>query len=245
MLIALLLLAQSATGTAVGATPKPAPVVAAPEAAPAASSKNDSRIFGILPNYRSTSVPQGQATRITAKDKFMMALKDSADPGAFVITTFYAGLAQGDGQYLSFGGGMRGFGRRYGMMLVDGFSGTYLTEAVFPAVFRQDPRYFRLGQGTTFQRVRYSLGRLVLARCDSGRTCFNYGEIGGNLAQTYLANVYYPRAERSTDNAALRLTLAIGSDGISNLVKEFWPDLEQSRTVRRIATSRLFHLRAK
>lgn len=195
------------------------------EEAIAYTHEDQQRILGLMPNYRTTSIDQKSAKSLTLKEKFKIATKDAFDSSAFYSTILYAGMGQWGGQYSSLGGGVKGFSSRYGLMFADSVQGTYLTEAVFPTLFRQDPRYFRKGEGNVFGRAAYSLSRLAVTRADNGKLQINGTELAGNFAVSSISNLYYPASERTMENVVVRFSSTIASDAMNNLVREFWPDV--------------------
>jgi hypothetical protein len=54
---------------------------------------------------------------------------------------FAAGIEQANNSYAEYGQGAAGYSKRYAAKFVDGRNSDFLTHAVFPALFRQDPRY--------------------------------------------------------------------------------------------------------
>jgi hypothetical protein len=78
----------------------------------------------------------------------------------------------------SFGQGVRGYAHYFRTAYADYVIGDYMTEAVFPTILHQDPRYFRRGTGSGWPRPGYAGGQP-------------------------------------------------GVDMVSNILKEFWPDLER------------------
>jgi hypothetical protein len=203
------------------AAPKPKdedPSVQAPE---------DKRVFGVLPNYRTTenSIP---FKPITAKQKLKIGFKDSFDWPAYITGGLFAGLYQLENSNPSFGQGAAGYFRRFGTSSGDQIIGNMMTEAFVPALIHQDPRYFRLGngEGTKRHRLVYALESIVVARMDSGRKTFNFSEWGGNAMMAGIGNAYYPDG-RSVSDTGQRLLIACGTDALSNVLKEFWPDVKR------------------
>jgi len=90
----------------------------------------------------------------------------------------------------------------------------------------QDPRYFRLGEGSGWSRARYALTRIFVARTDSGHNTFNFAEWGGNAAAAALSNAWYPDTRTVSDNAQ-KLLIQCATDAFSNVLKEFWPDVKR------------------
>lgn len=187
--------------------------------------EDQKRILGLMPNYKTTSIDQKSAQSLTLKEKFKIATRDAFDSSAYISTFLYAGLGQASGQYPTLGGGAKGFASRYSLMFADGVQGTYMTEAIFPTLLHQDPRYFRKGEGNVFLRAGYSLSRLALTRGDSGKLQLNGTELAGNLSVSSLSNLYYPAGERTMHNTMVRFSATLASDAMNNLVREFWPDV--------------------
>ena len=181
------------------------------------------RIFGIIPNYR-TYPTLSDYQPITAEEKFKIATQDAFDRGTFVMAGLFAAKAQVSNSTPSFGQGVAGFARYYGTADCDLITGDYMTEAIFPALLHQDPRYFRRGTGSALARLGSAMGQIFWTRTDAGGHMFNFSEIGGNAAATAMGNAYYPENRNAADKAS-RLGIAVGIDMASNIVKEFYPDL--------------------
>lgn len=193
----------------------PNPPVQAPE---------DKRIFGVLPNNRTTENSLPFHT-ITAKQKMTIAFKDSFDLPVYPTAALFATLYQLEDQNPSFGQGMAGYAKRFGTAYGDQMIGNMMTEGLIPALGHQDPRYFRLGEGTRKYRAMYALSRIFVARMDSGHNSFNFSEWGGNAAAAAISNAYYPDTRNWNDNLQ-KLLIACSTDAFSNVLKEFWPDVK-------------------
>ena len=192
--------------------------------------RQTNRIMGVVPNFGAVSA-NTQLPPLTTKGKFWLATEDSFDYSSFIWTGIIAGQEFALNNYPEFGHGAAGYGRYYWHSFVDGVSGTYFTEAIVPWISHEDPRYYTMGHGGFFRRIGYALSRVVLTRTDSGRTTFNWSEVGGNALEAGLANVYYPPQERGAHQTAVNWGDQMESAALNDIAKEFWPD------VRRI----LFH----
>ena len=75
--------------------------------------QEDKRIFGVLPNNRTTenAIPFHE---ITAKQKITIAFKDSFDYPVYPTSAAFAALYQLENQNPSFGQGMAGYAKRFG-----------------------------------------------------------------------------------------------------------------------------------
>jgi hypothetical protein len=181
------------------------------------------RIFGVIPNNR-TSPSLTDYRPLSTKEKFEIARQDSFDRGTVVLAAAFAGDAQLTNANPSFGQGIKGYSRNFGAAFGDLVIGNYLSEAVYPALLHQDPRYFRRGNGSGWSRLRYSVGQIFWTHTDSNRTQFNYSEILGNSTAVAISNAYYPD-NRDAIGAGAKFGMQIGVDMASNILKEFWPDV--------------------
>jgi hypothetical protein len=182
------------------------------------------RILGIIPNFRAVSA-NTKLPPLSPWKKFRLATQDSFDYSSFIFPGMLAGVAQGKGSIPEFGHGASAYGRYYWHSLADEIAGNYLSEFVVPAATRTDPRYYTLGHGNFFHRTGYALSRLAITRTDSGHPTFNFAEVMGNGAGAGLSNLYYPAAERTWVKTYQKWSMQIALDGVSNVVKEFWPDI--------------------
>jgi hypothetical protein len=192
---------------------------------PTVQAVEDKRIFGVLPNNRTTeeSIPFHP---LTTRQKFRIAALDSFDWPVIPTAGAFALLYQLEDQNPSFGQGMKGYAQRFGTAYGDQMIGNLMTEAVVPWLSHEDPRYFRRGEGSLKGRAWYALTRIVVSRTDSGHNSFNASEWGGNAAAVAISNAYYPDTRTVSDNVQ-RLLIACGTDAFSNVLKEFWPDVKR------------------
>jgi hypothetical protein len=184
----------------------------------------DKRVFGVLPNYR-TANESAVYQPLTAKQKFTIASKDSFDYPLVGLAAVIAAYGQWDNSHPEFGQGWAGYGRRVGTSYADQAIGNMMTEGIFPSLLREDPRYFRRGHGSIKSRAFYAATRVFVTRTDSGGTRFNFSELLGNAAGTAISNAYYPDDRDVADNVE-KLGSQIGIDALSQVLKEFWPDIK-------------------
>jgi hypothetical protein len=185
----------------------------------------DKRVFGVIPNNRTTeaAIP---FKPISAKQKLTIAYKDSFDWPVYPTSAAFALLYQLEDQNPSFGQGMKGYSKRFVTSYGDQMIGNMMTEGFMPVVTREDPRYFRLGEGSKMHRIGYALSRILVTRTDSGRTTFNFSEVAGNSVAVALSNAYYPDT-RTVSNNLEKLGIQLATDAFSNVLKEFWPDVKR------------------
>lgn len=217
------LLANAQTGQ----TPAQPGAVAAPAAAksPCDSSQGPAtkRIFGIVPNYRTSPCLENYKP-LTVGEKFNIAREDAFDRGTVVLALAFAGEAQVTNANRDFGQGVEGYAKYFGTSYADFVIGDFMTEGIFPSLLHQDPRYFRRGGTSPAKRLGYAVGQIVWTHNDSGSSGFNYSEVVGNSVAVAISQSYYPN-QRTASDAAVKLISQLGVDAAANILKEFWPDI--------------------
>ncbi len=197
----------------------------APAGGAESSASSDKRAYGVLPNYRSAELGN-PFVPISNRRKMYIGYKDSTDYPVYFLSGAFAALYQLEDSHPSFGQGMKGFGKRYVTGYADQTIGNMMTESLLPVLFHEDPRYFRKGTGSVGSRLGYAATRIFVVRADSGKWRFNASEVIGNGIAAGIGNAYYPD-ERSVNDNIQRFYTALGTDAISQILKEFWPDVKR------------------
>lgn len=185
----------------------------------------DKRILWFFTNHRTTDESE-ELTKLTPGGKFAIAWGDATDRAIFLQTAVLSGIGQASDSNPSFGQGMEGYAKRFGATYADFAVENMTTEALFPILLHQDPRYFRRAEGTARSRVIYALSRLFITRGDSGTDQFNYSEVLGAAVSVAVSNAYYPDGRTAGNNVG-RYAEQLGFDAASNVLKEFWPNIKR------------------
>ena len=183
------------------------------------------RILKIFPAYGVVQNPAVPFHPLTSQDKFVLFVHGAADPSNLLVAATNAGIEQAADIFPGYGQGAEGYGKRFGASLADQASNSLFKNFAFPVLLREDPRYFRKGQGTIKQRFGYAISRVFVTRRDSGTTGFNFSRVLGSLASSALANTYYPASDRGVGSTFARVGIAFGTDSALNVISEFGSDL--------------------
>jgi hypothetical protein len=184
------------------------------------------RIFEVLPNYGTVENAQDLPPLSSGK-KFRLATASVFDWAAFPFNGGLAAIAQAKNDPKEWGQGWGAYGKRYGASFADNSIGTYMTTAIFPSLLHEDPRYYQLGKGSFIHRAYHGINRLFITRTDSGHDRFNYSETFGNAAAAAISNIYHVPGDRTASRNISTLGFLIFYDGVSNELKEFWPDIRR------------------
>lgn len=184
------------------------------------------RIFEVLPNYGTVETSK-TLPPLTTGQKFRIATASVFDWAAYPFNGALAAIAQAKNDPASWGQGWDAYGKRYGESFADNSIGTYMTVAVFPSLLHEDPRYYQLGKGSFAHRAYHGINRLFVTRTDSGHDRFNVSESLGNAVAAGLSNIYHPAEDRTVGRNISTFGFLILYDGLSNELKEFWPDIRR------------------
>jgi hypothetical protein len=176
------------------------------------------RLVGLVPNFYASYI--ADAAPMNPKQKFKLASRLAIDPSSFVIAGLIAGGQQANNSFPEYGQGAAGYGRRFGAAYGDFLIGNYISNAILPSIFKQDPRYFYKGTGTTKSRILYAISRSVVTRGDNGHLQPDYSGILGSLAAGGISNLYCPEGS-GFGTTVTNTLIGIGTSAGVNILQEF------------------------
>jgi hypothetical protein len=184
------------------------------------------RILGIMPNFSAVSADT-KLPPMSAKEKFVLAGRNSFDYSTFILAAFTAGFAMNANSYPEFHQGVKGYARYYWHGLADTASENFMVSGALPVVFHQDPRFYTLGHGSFKHRAFYGATRIFVSRTDDGNAMPNYSEIIGSGAAAGISSLYYPTRYRTWTKVGQKWLTSALIDGAGYTFKEFWPDINR------------------
>ncbi|HEV2350081.1 MAG TPA: hypothetical protein VG028_09585 [Terriglobia bacterium] len=186
---------------------------------------NGSHVLGFMPNHLTVEDPTSHPPVLTVNQKFKSMAENTFDPFEFLIVGAVAGIGQARNDPRSWAQGGKAYGKRYAAAFADQADWNFWVEAALPSLLKEDPRYYRMGQGGALKRTGYAISRIFVIRTDSGHSTFNFPEIAGAGISAAMANAYYPSENRTLSKNLSRWGFLIGEDTVLNILKEFWPDI--------------------
>jgi hypothetical protein len=183
------------------------------------------RMGGVVPNFN--AVLDGSSVPLTPGQKMRASFRSAIDPYQVALAGISSGIGQANRSHAAYGQGVEGYGKRFSASFTDQFDGTILGNGVFPILFHQDARYFRLGTGSFTKRLIYSVGTTVRCKGDNGKWQPSYSNLLGNLAAGGISNLYYPAEDRGFA-LTIEQGLTVTAEGaIGALLIEFYPDIRK------------------
>lgn len=162
---------------------------------------------------------------LTTREKVRLFVDDFTNPVTFVGAAFNAGIDQAQNGDPKFGQEFGGYSKRFGAMVADQASGAVFKDLVYPTVFSEDPRYYRLGRDGTGHRIIHALSHVVIAHRENGAHEFNYTEWLGTITTVALSSTYHGYREHGVGPYAEGGAIGIANDAGFDVLREFWPDL--------------------
>lgn len=192
--------------------------------APDAAKRQPKRILGVMPNYRAVTAGEIPPPP-TPRQAFIIATKNSFDYSAFIFTGITSLMAESSNAHPRLGTGITGYGRYYWRGFLDRTDGNYLVIFALPTIFHQDERYYAKGQGGFWKRAVYAASRIAITPDYHGHNSFNASEIFGRGIAQAISPLYYPSTDRTVGSVSKKYAFALGRDALTNVFREFWPDI--------------------
>jgi hypothetical protein len=189
------------------------------------------RIMGVMPAFNTTN--NQNAVPLTAGQKIRLSFRSAVDPWQFGITVVAAGIGQATDSHPSWGQGWTAYSKRYAASYGDLLDGTILGNGLMPALLHQDPRFFRMGEGTAkkpnseLKRFFYAASTNFVCKGDNGHWQPNFSNVGGNIISGEISQYYYPKVERGFGLAITNAMVVTLEGAIGSELLEFWPDIHR------------------
>jgi hypothetical protein len=171
-------------------------------------------------------IDPGQAVYpLRAKDKLVLSLAQQLEPWALTTPLLAAGWEHLLDSSPNYGSDKAGFGERLGASVLNQTSQAFLVDGVGNALFREDPRYYRVGGRDIGHRILYATDRTFLTRTDRGRTSINYAALVGYAGASALTMTYYPASSAKWSEVWKGYGISLATQPLGNALHEFGPDL--------------------
>src|SRR5581483_6730205 len=110
------------------------------------------------------------------REKLVLFFENSVDPVSILAAGFNSGLDQASNRDPTFGQGGAGYARRFGADFASQTAARFFGDFLYPTVFSEDPRYYRMGQGSKRARLLHAVSHTIIAHRDNGTPAFNFTE---------------------------------------------------------------------
>jgi hypothetical protein len=170
--------------------------------------------------------PGVQPESLTAEEKARLALKNTFGPRAIGNRMLVAGIDMWRSKPEEWGGGMDAYTMRFGSRM----GRLAVRNAVrlgTDVAFGIDPRYDRCACAGFLARTGHAWKRVVVSRSDAGNDMPAFSNFTGAYVTPFITYSWYPDRLNTTQRKLESGTLHLGWRGVSNMIKEFWPDMKR------------------
>jgi hypothetical protein len=173
---------------------------------------------------------------LSADEKISRSLRSAfLRPAPYAMSALTAGITQWREDKIpgkTKGDEFADWGSRAARNFATRSTSTFFSSGVYPALFKQDPRYDPSQSKSIGRRVLHAASRVVVTRGDDGSLQPNYSRFAGQLTSSALSNLWEhstPGHDRIGADATLRrFESSFVSGALSNILfKEFGPDIKR------------------
>ena len=182
--------------------------------------------FSLLLLVVSLAPLAGQAYEpMTGQERLKWFAKTTYGPKSlFVSGPITAGWRTYTNRPEEWGPHWEGFGKRYGARLLSN-TVTNGLEGSFGAIWKEDPRYYRTGEGPFKKRIGGVLKQVVMNRYGDGEFHFGAAKAIGIVGGAMATKLWMPGSITSNRDIISRFQSGYSGRLVGNFIKEFAPDL--------------------
>lgn len=172
-------------------------------------------------------VPPGVTPEaLTPGDKARLAIRNTFGPRAVANRMISAGFDQLSGRPHEWGGGIDAYAQRFGSRM-GRLAVRNSIRLGTDVAFGIDPRYDRCACSGFLARTGHAWKRVVVSRSDAGNEMPAYSNFAGAYVTPWITYTWYPDRLDTTSRKIQSGTMHLGWRGVSNMIREFWPDVKR------------------
>ena len=162
------------------------------------------------------------AKQLSVNEKFQIRVIETVSIRGILGSAVGAGIAQWADVPGEWGGGMKGFGLRYGSSFGNAVSRQVLAFSLDSAL-HEDSRYFPSNERNFAKRVMNVTKQVLIAKKDDGSATFAYSRVFSAFGAGQLVNTWQPRSTNSFADGVERGALSLAGDFAYFAAQEFFP----------------------
>jgi hypothetical protein len=112
-------------------------------------------------------------------DKMMFSFAEVARPVTLLAALYSASYEQTFNTDPKYGHGAGAYGEKFGASILFSTSVRVFSDGILASAFHQDPRYYRIAEGSVIHRGMRSAMQALVCRGDDGANQINFSGLGG------------------------------------------------------------------
>ena len=166
--------------------------------------------------------------QISPRLRFHEYVYDTVGPTVWLREGAAAGISQAMNSPHEWGGGMEGFGKRFGSNMATLVVHNTITYGL-SAALHEDNRYLASSKSRTMARAWHAILSPFEARHDDGRFGFSYSNVGGVVGASLISRTWSPPSWQGGGDIARGIGYTLAGEAAFNVFREFLPDLLHHR----------------
>jgi hypothetical protein len=163
---------------------------------------------------------------LTPKEKLNLALRNTFGPRALGNRMLAASIDQWRDHPTEWESGVDGFSTRFASRM-GRLAVRNSVRLATDVAFGIDPRYDRCDCAGFLKRTGHAWKRVIVSRSDSGGEMPALSNFTGAYVAPMITYTWYPDRLNTWDRKLQSGTLNLGMRGLSNMLREFWPDVKR------------------
>jgi len=184
--------------------------------------------------YAQVIEPEQTADPFNSVDKLVFSFTEVARPVSLLPALYSASYEQLFLTDPKYGHDAGAFGEKFGAAMLRSASVRVFSDGILASALHQDPRYYRIAEGSVIHRGLRSAMQALLCRGDDGANQINFSGIGGRAAAAALTVTYYPQNSISATEVASTFLISIATDASGDLLLEFIPSVIRRFPIMRV-----------
>jgi hypothetical protein len=163
---------------------------------------------------------------LSGSEKWKYYIRSTYGPISVGSSLLLAGIKQAQASVPEWGGGMEGYGKRFG----SSFGQKAISRSIrigLNSLLREDPRYLPSGRTGYLNRTIYAVEHTFLARKDAGGNRIAFSRFAGTFGAACIAKQWYPESYRTVSECLTSGVVSLGLDSAKSVFYEFWPDVRK------------------
>lgn len=186
-----------------------------------------------LPITSPRAVLPGTIEPLTPKQKVGRTLRNMIAPQTIANRAIIAGWSHWTRDPEEWGGNPDAYGKRFANRM----GITAVRESIqlgADVAFGLDPRYDRCDCTGFVSRSTHAWRRILVARKDNGSETIGVATLAGAYVTPFITDQWYPDRLNTWQNKWTSGSQSLAMRGVTNMLREFWPDVSGKLKLRRI-----------
>jgi hypothetical protein len=190
-----------------------------------------------LPISSPRALRPGTAIPLSAKEKAALAFRNTFYPRSITSRLLMTGWDELRNSNPEWPSGVEGFGMRFGNRM-GSLAVRQSIQLAADTTFGTEPRYDLCECTSAKGRMGHAWNRVVISLKDDGGEMVSVSRLGGAFATPWITHTWLPDRQNTTGQKLSSAGTNLALRGLSNMLREFWPDIARKARLSKFGGSR-------